>query len=153
MLPLGELRPFPGWGDPRSTRLTPEEQRTMMTLWSIARSPLIFGGNLTLLDAATLKLLTNPELIAIDQTAIESSETLHDGALIVWRAKLPNGKQALALFNTGDSPLTISRPLADLAPGTKPRQIHDVWQNKDLGPQTTISPQLPPHDCALLILH
>jgi len=155
MLPLGKLRPSPGWGDPRSTSLSPEEQRTMMTLWSIARSPLIFGGNLTLLDAATLKLLTNPDLIAIDQTATESSETLHDGALIAWRAKLPGGKQALALFNTGDSPLKIARPLTDLAPGldAKPWHIHNAWQEKDLGQQTTVSLQLAPHDCTLLILH
>jgi len=154
MLPLGELRPHPGWGDPRSTHLTSEEQRTMLTLWSIARSPLIFGGNLTLLDAATLKLLTNRDLIAIDQTATESSETLHDGNLIAWRAKLSGGRQALALFNTGESPLKIARPLADLAPGlgAKPWHIHDVWQEKDLGPKTTISLQLEPHACVLLML-
>ena len=153
MLPLGELRPSPGWGDPRSTHLTPEEQRTMLALWSIARSPLIFGGNLTLLDDATLKLLTNRDLIAVDQTAIESSESLHDGNLIAWRAKLPNGQQALALFNTGESPLKIDRPLKDLAPNTKPQHIRDVWQQKDLTPKTTISLQLAPYDCALLILH
>jgi alpha-galactosidase len=49
---------------PRTTRLTPTEQQTMLTLWSMARSPLILGANLTLLDDATLKLLTNHDLSA-----------------------------------------------------------------------------------------
>ena len=126
----------------------------MLTLWSIARSPLIFGGNLTLLNDATLKLLTNRELIAIDQTATESSETLHDGTLIAWRARLPSGKQALAIFNTGEAPLKIDRPLADFAPGLadKTWHIRDVWQEKDLGPKTTISLQREPHACVLLML-
>ncbi len=71
MLPLGQLRPEPGDGKARASRLTPDEQRTELTLWSIARSPLILGANLTLLDAPTLALLTNREVLAIDQTVDE----------------------------------------------------------------------------------
>ena len=56
-----------GWGKPRTTRLTRDEQRTQLTLWSIFRSPLIIGGNLTLFDEWTESLLTNPEVIAVDQ--------------------------------------------------------------------------------------
>ena len=53
MLPIGELAPHPGWGEARTSRLTPEEQRTQLTLWTIARSPLILGANLTRLEART----------------------------------------------------------------------------------------------------
>ncbi|MEP6898731.1 MAG: glycoside hydrolase family 27 protein, partial [Rhodanobacter sp.] len=67
MLPLGRLGPVPGDGKPRATRLTRDEQRSMVTLWSIARSPLFFGGNLTELDHWTQALLTNPSVVAMDQ--------------------------------------------------------------------------------------
>ena len=92
MLPIGELRPEPGWGEARASRLTPDEQRTELTLWSMARSPLIVGANLTLLDAPTLALLTNRDLIAIDQTSTKSFELLQEADLTVWQAELPDGR-------------------------------------------------------------
>ena len=58
MLPIGRLEPAAGWGKPRATRLTQDEQRTQLTLWSIFRSPLMMGGNLTLSDEWTKSLLT-----------------------------------------------------------------------------------------------
>ncbi len=67
MLPLGYLGPSPGWGKARQTRLSPSEQRTMMTLWSIFRSPLMMGGDLPHNDAATTALLTNDEVLEVDQ--------------------------------------------------------------------------------------
>jgi len=60
MLPLGRLGPNPGWGDPRDTRLSHDEQRTLVTLWCIFHSPLMIGGTLPSLDDWTLSLLTNP---------------------------------------------------------------------------------------------
>lgn len=64
MLPLGHLGPSPGVEPVRETRFTHDEQRTMMTLWSIFRSPLIMGGNLLSADKWTTSLLTNSEVIA-----------------------------------------------------------------------------------------
>lgn len=52
---------------PRPTLLTPDEQQTWLTLWSIGRSPLILGANLSRLDTKTVRLLTNMEVIAVDQ--------------------------------------------------------------------------------------
>ena len=75
-----------------SSHLTPDEQRTELTLWSIARSPLILGANLTLLDEPTLALLTNRDLIAINQAATKSFELLKHEDFIVWQADLPDGK-------------------------------------------------------------
>ena len=57
MLPFGALKPNPGWGDARDSRLTPEEARTQFTLWAIARAPLILGTNLTELDPATRSMV------------------------------------------------------------------------------------------------
>jgi len=154
MLPLGQLSPEPGEGKARATRLSPDEQRTELTLWSIARSPLIVGANLTLLDEPTLALLTNRDLIAIDQTATKSSEILHEGDLIVWQADLPNHKIALAFFNTSDAPLNLKRTFAELNPSLAPHawKARDVWAAKDLGPQRGVSTDLAPHASLLFVL-
>ena len=154
MLPIGQLRPAPGWGEPRASRLTPDEQRTQLTLWSMARSPLILGANLTLLDAPTLALITNREVLAIDQTATKSFEVLRDGDLTVWQANLPNGRMALAFFNTGDAPLKVSRNFADLSHDLSVRvwNVRNVWTQQQLGRQQGVATQLAPHACMLLLL-
>jgi alpha-galactosidase len=63
MLPVGHLGLAPGWGKARDTQLTRDEQRTLLTLWSIFHSPLMIGGDLTSADEWTTSLLTNPEVI------------------------------------------------------------------------------------------
>jgi hypothetical protein len=154
MLPIGQLRPEPGLGHPRASRLTPDEQRTEITLWSMARSPLILGANLTLLDAPTLALLTNRDVIAIDQASTRSFELLHDGDLIAWQSNLPGGKVALALFNTGDTPMNLERTFASFSHelGTHAWNVRDIWTEKELGRQRGISIALAPHACLLLTL-
>jgi hypothetical protein len=154
MLPIGQLRPEPGWGKARSSSLTPDEQRTELMLWSMARSPLIVGANLTLLDAPTLALLTNRQVIAINQTATKSFQLLHQGDFIVWQAELPNGRIALALFNASDAPMNLKGTFADLSPnlGDHPWNVQDVWAGKDLGPQVGLSTDLAAHACRLVIL-
>src|SRR5579859_6935220 len=69
MLPFGMLEPHPGWGAPRKSRLTLDEERTQMTLLAMARSPLILGANLTKLDDATRALITNKDVLAVDQSS------------------------------------------------------------------------------------
>ena len=153
MLPLDELRPSPGGGPgPRRTRLTPEEQRTMLTLWAVARSPLILGANLTILDGPTLRLITNRDLIRIDQTSTASRQVLAEGDLVVWTSALPGGEFALAAFNRGDAPLHVSRELRalGLAPGAW--QTHDVWQPKAAATASSLDRMIPPHGCVLLLL-
>jgi hypothetical protein len=105
MLPLGVL-------GRRSTRFTPDEQRTLMTLWSIARSPLVHGGDMTKTDAFTLRLLTNDEVIAVDQHS-EGNRPLFDrDGLVAWTANVPGSlDRYLALFNTRDRfPLDLRTP-------------------------------------------
>ncbi len=157
MLPLGELRPEPGYGQPRATRLTPDEQQTLLTLWAMSRSPLILGANLTMLNDATLKLLSNPDLIRIDQTATASGQVLHDGGVIAWTAELPanspGGTTALALFNTGETQVVLDSSFEayNLDPG--PYRVKDVWTGKSVNKVASLQDvTLEPHACILWLL-
>jgi alpha-galactosidase len=156
MLALGELKPFPGWGKARTTMLTPDEQKTLITLWAMARSPLIVGANLTLLDDATTKLLTNRDVLAIDQTATKSDQVdemknkPHAAAVVSWRAELPGGKVALAFFNLGD---TVARMEQNDGYLTGGRLVRDAWDQRELGTRHDLDIEIPPHGCKLFILH
>jgi hypothetical protein len=157
MLPFGELRPVPGDGQPRTTRLTPTEQRTMLTLWAMARSPLILGANLTLLDDATRKLLTNPDLIRIDQTATRSGQVMHDEDIIAWTADLPpdspDGSIVLALFNTGESQVVLDSSFEAYNLEAATYSVKDVWTGKTLNKVKSVqSLTLEPHACVLWLL-
>jgi hypothetical protein len=162
MLPLGELRPSPGWGEPRHTRLTADEQKTLMTLWSITQSPLILGVNLTQLDDATLDLLTNREVLRIDQEAVVRGrpvEGFATGELRVWRAEVrpdqPDKRPVIAvgLFNLSDVPITVDRALGELgllrAGETGAVELIDVWALKS-SRAARVKAIIPPHGCMLL---
>lgn len=98
MLPLGTLVL-----GARKTRFTPEEQRTLMTLWSIARSPLMHGGDLTETDPATLALLTNAEVLAVNQGSTNNRPLFEHDDLIAWTADVPDSPDKLvAVFNARD---------------------------------------------------
>jgi hypothetical protein len=98
MLPLGVIN----LGE-RRTRLSPDEQRTMMTLWSVARSPLMFGGDLVSLDDATLRLITNDEVLEVNQASTDNRPLFNRDDLIGWAARLAKGGDTvLALFNARD---------------------------------------------------
>lgn len=155
MLPLGMLEPMPGDGKPRATRLTPDEQRTMVTLWSIARSPLILGENLTELDDATLKLLTNPVVIRVDQASTGSRMVGREGDVIAWTSDLADGSHALALFNVGEAPVVVmTKPFLAYGLKRKSYRVHDVWAQKDLGHMEDEIKGVPlePHACVLWLL-
>lgn len=129
MLPLGRL----ALGE-RDSRFTPNEQQTLMTLWSIARSPLIMGGDLRHLDAATLALLTNPEVLAVNQASSDNRPHFIEDGLKVWSAASADGKaRYLAVFNLGKESREVSVPLE--AVGVHgPASVRDLWQRRDLGP-------------------
>jgi hypothetical protein len=157
MLPIGELRPAPGDGQPRTSRLTPTEQRTMITLWAVARSPLILGANLTLLDDPTLKLLTNTDLIRVNQTAARSGQVFHSGDVIAWTADLPSdspdGSIALALFNTGETQAVIDSSFEAYNIDDATYKVKDAWTGKSLGKLKSIQDlALEPHASILWLL-
>lgn len=153
MLPLGELKPNPGWGKARSSRLTAEEEKTQITLWSMARSPLILGANLTLLDAYTTTLLVNRDVLRIDQMATASREAAHEGDLIAWTADLPMRERALALFNVGDTPMTLDVEFAKYGLGRQRYMVRDAWEGRAHGRVNELhGVVIPPHGCVLWML-
>jgi hypothetical protein len=157
MLPLGHIGPSPGYGKDRDTRLTPTEQQSLMTLWSMARSPLILGANLTLLDEATLKLITNRNVLRVDQTATRSGQVMHSGNVIAWTADLPpdstDGSIALALFNVGDEQMVVDTSFAAFNIDDGVYHVKDAWSGKSLGKLKSIpNLTLEPHACILYLL-
>jgi hypothetical protein len=153
MLAIGQLKPAPGWGEPRATRLTKDEQRTLLTLWSIFRSPLIMGGNLLLSDEWTKLLLTNPEVIGVDQHSKgnQAIETTANSA--VWTAEPEAAKgHYLAVFNRSDAPQTLHYTWKQLGLTEHEYSVRDLWEQKELGRKASIDNALPPHGAALYLV-
>jgi hypothetical protein len=98
MLPLGNIRAWQtsdNW-----THFTKDEQFTLMTLWCVARSPLILGGNLPKNDEFTLALLTNDEVLAANQNSVSNRQLFNTNNLVAWVADVPGSKDKyVALFN------------------------------------------------------
>jgi len=120
------LGPMPGWGSPRKTRLTFEEQRTLMTLWAISRSPLFIGANLTKLEDDTLALLTNKDLVAMDQYGHDQKLLRKDKDLVVWTSKSERGTQYLAVFNLTDDAYRVRISLKDYGLTTSNSHVREI---------------------------
>jgi hypothetical protein len=155
MLPFGSLAPSPGWGEPRPTRLTDEEERSALTLWSIARSPLILGGNLTQLDAFTRQLITNRPVLEVNQTARSSRllTGLPPGLerVRIWLAAVPwRGRDVsvVAVFNLDDSPQPVRADWADLGIPPGVHRMSDLWSGR-VASGTGVDLTLPPHGCVI----
>jgi alpha-galactosidase len=152
MLPLGTLEL-----KRRQTRFTADEQQTLMTLWSIGRSPLIVGADLAVLDAATLALLTNDEVLAVNQASRDNRELLRRDGLVVWQATSAHGDAYVAIFNLNDpvpgaAIAPIPMKLNDLGIGASAR-VRDLWRRSDLvAVQGTFMPQIPGHGAGLFRL-
>lgn len=146
MLPLGTIR----FGEP--TNFTKDEQYTLMTLWSIARSPLMHGGDMTQTDPFTLSLLTNDEVLAVNQHSTNNRQLFRtDDGLIAWVADVPDSRgKYLALFNTTDAAAKVPVDLTTIG-FTGPVQIRDLWEGTALPPTDagTFSPELPAHGAGL----
>jgi hypothetical protein len=102
MIPFGNVRAWTtnGW-----THFTRDEHYTLMTLWSIGRSPLILGGNLPKNDNFTLSLLTNDEVIAVNQNSVNNHQLFNTNNQVAWVADVPGTKDKyLAVFNTSPPP-------------------------------------------------
>jgi alpha-galactosidase len=145
-------RPFAGpshWNDPdmlvvgyvdvgkgrnlHPTRLTPNEQYTHITLWSLLCSPLLIGCDLERLDPFTLNLLTNDEVLAVNQDELgaQATQTLVDGRKQIWVKNLADGSRAIGLFNLAQEPQEVSVGWSQLKL-TKPARVRDLWRQRDL---------------------
>jgi len=111
--PDADMLPFGIVEFNRPTRFTQQEQVLCMSLWCIARSPLILGSDMTKLDDFTLKLLTNPEVLAVNQHSLHNRQLSRDSDLIVWTADAPGSRDKyVAFFNAQDNsdPFDLSKP-------------------------------------------
>ena len=110
--PDADMLPFGIIEFTRPTRFTKDEQIFCMSLWSIARSPLIFGGDMTRLDEFTLNLLTNREVLAVNQASRDNRQISRAGDLVVWAAQTPDGlDRYVAFFNaqSNDTPFDLAQ--------------------------------------------
>jgi hypothetical protein len=135
MLTLGRLNlRGPNTGLGRMSNFTQEEQKTLMTLWSIFRSPLMMGGDLITLDNYTLILLTNSEVIQVNQKSENNRQLFRDGDKIAWVADVPGSSDKyLALFYTGDltaSELTLNLSVLGFNGSCK---VRDLWNHTETG--------------------
>ncbi|WP_428329964.1 putative Ig domain-containing protein [Mucilaginibacter sp.] len=151
MLVVGKV----GWGDNQhNSRLSPDEQYTHISLWSLLSAPLLIGCDLGKLDRFTLGLLTNDEVLAIDQDALgkEARQAVKKDEYQVWIKDLADGGKAVGLFNTSDKyqTITLNRDEDGLKGLTK---IRDVWQQKYLITSgNTYTVKVAPHGVMLVRL-
>ena len=149
MLPLGALRQCE---DPDSwTRFTREEQRTMMTLWCMMRSPLMIGGELTKNDDFTLSLLTCGDVLEILRSGwcAHPLRTLPEES--VWISPRADGAGTyVALFNLGDKKRTVS--LSAEEAGLPAFRGRELWSGKDLRKTAVLRASLAPHDAAVWLI-
>jgi alpha-galactosidase len=123
-----------GWGNLHPTNLTPNEQYTHISLWCLLTSPLLIGCDMTKLDDFTLGLLTNDEVLEVNQDPLGKQAALlaRNGSVEVWAKQMEDGSKAVGLFNRGriEAPVTVK--WSDLGIAGK-QIVRDLWPQKDLG--------------------
>ncbi len=118
----------------RITSLSPDEQYNYMSLWSLMAAPLFFSGDMNRLDAFTLNVLCNSEVIDIDQDSLGEQarivrETPQD---VVLAKKLEDGSVAIGLFNLSDTPREVLVSWQEMGI-SGPQQVRDVWRQRNIG--------------------
>jgi len=150
MLPLGKLRVTAKEGGGEPTKFTPDEQQTVMTLWSIFRSPLIFGGDLPSNDAATTALITNGEVLEVNQHSHGGHQALERGNIRAWVATgSKSAEHYLAVFNLGETPEDVILGWNDLGISGSVLEVGNLWSHKSGLPVDGIHAKLRPHSSIL----
>ena len=150
MLPLGKLKVTDKEGGGMPTKFTADEQRTVMTLWSIFRSPLMFGGDLPSNDAATAALITNEEVLEVDQHSSGGRQVLDRGNVRAWAADgAKTGEHYLAVFNLGDAEEDVDLRWQDVGIAARAAALRDLWQHQTLGSADAVHVRLRAHASVL----
>jgi hypothetical protein len=165
MLPLGRIGIRAERGEPRHDRLTHDERITLLTLWVIARSPLMIGGDLPTSQPATIALFTNADVLRVHREAVGNREVFREGETVVWAADGPNGLRYAAVFNLSDAPRELVLDAGDLGLAGA-NHVTELWSGRELVPEpvaqqsnvargvapgsTAIRLALPAHGAALL---
>ena len=144
------------WNDPDMLEIgnggmNNEECRTQMTLWCILAAPLFAGNDLTKMTPATLKILTNREVIAVDQdpAGIQGHRVWQEGPTQVWMKQLENGDKALAVFNINNHPMKVTLNFRQLGL-PEVAKLRDLWKHKELGViHKSLSVTVPAHGAVM----
>ncbi|MBM4154285.1 MAG: alpha-galactosidase [Lentisphaerae bacterium] len=151
MLVVGRV----GWGPKlHPTRLTPSEQYSHISLWCLLAAPLLIGCDIESLDAFTLNLLTNDEVIGVNQDPLgrQAARVAVRGTAQVWAKAMEDGSTAAGLFNLDEEEQAVAVEWADLGL-SGPHRVRDLWRQKDLGPHDgRFEARVPRHGCALIRL-
>jgi len=151
MLIVGKV----GWGDNQhNTRLTPDEQYTHISLWSILASPLLIGCDMGKLDRFTLSLLTNDEVLAINQDALgkEATEVFKTAEYLIYVKDMEDGSKAVGIFNISGNYQTININWSDLGISNY-HKVRDVWRQKYIATDNkTFKTGVPAHGVELVRL-
>ncbi|PYC80250.1 hypothetical protein C7C46_13260 [Streptomyces tateyamensis] len=137
-------------GNGANNGLTADERQSAETLWAVSAAPLLLGVDLTALDTADKALLTNDEVIAVDQAGRAARPVDQLTQQQVWSTPNPDGSYTVALFNLGSSAQSVTANFTDLG-FTGSAAVHDDWSHTDLGSSTgSFSATLNPHASRLL---
>lgn len=151
LLPLGRIGIRAEQGQDRRSNFTKDEQVTLMTMWSIFKSPLMFGGDMPSCDEWTLSLITNDEVMAVNQSGQNPRLLFRDGDKVAWISDVPASKDKyVALFNLNDKQaLDVSADFAKMGL-TSRCQVKDLWTHKEIGAfESSFSIKINTHDAGL----
>jgi alpha-galactosidase len=151
MLPLGRIGIRAERGADRQSRLTANEQRTLMSLWCMGRSPLMFGGDLPTSPTQTIALLTNDAVLAIVKHSRANRQIIRDGGMVVWTAEATDRDACyVAVFNLNDTPTHTRIRSGDLG-FSGAMTMTDLWTGDNLPFEgNDLVAHVAPHNCLLL---
>ena len=151
MLVVGQV----GWSAKlRPTRLTPDEQYSHISLWCLLSAPLLIGADASKMDDFTLSLLTNDEVLAIDQDVLgkQAVQKIKTNDYEVWVKDLADGSKAIGLFNMNETYQDVQFSLKEIGLNGN-YQVRDLWRQKNEGIiSSNYSSKLPPHGVTLIKL-
>jgi len=145
------------WNDPDmlevgNGKMNRDEYRTHMSLWCLLAAPLLAGNDLAKMTPETLAILTNPEIVAVDQDPLgaQGHRAAQEGPLEVWVKPLTDGSKAVGLFNRGESVMPVTAYFRDLGVGES-AAVRDLWEKRDLGVfKVRFTAQVPVHGAAMI---
>jgi alpha-galactosidase len=145
------------WNDPDMLEvgnggMKPDEYRVHMALWALLAAPLLSGNDLRNMTSETKEMLTNSEVIAVDQDAkgVQGHRVWDEGPLEIWAKSLADGSSAVGLFNRGESELKITLDFKTLGINGQAK-LRDLWQHKDVGvAEDSYTAAVPKHGVVLL---
>lgn len=151
MLPLGRIR-LCNTENGENAHFTANEQRLLMSLWAVFRSPLMFGGDMTRNDAFTLSLMQNREIIDINQNSRGGREVYRKGNEIVWAANGSDHRVFLAHFNVGEEEITADFNLEFIGLEEK-ADAREIWGGEEQKGVLRVKSVIPPHGVRLYVLN